>query len=73
VEAAPGELAGQLAQLALQRGPWILLEGGRDARKKKTHAQLDELRQRVASEGMKLREAHVQLEASKAKVEDRSR
>jgi hypothetical protein len=41
--------------------------------KKTTHAQLDELRQSVASEGVKVREAQLQLEASKAEVEDRSR
>jgi hypothetical protein len=41
--------------------------------KRTAHQQLDELRQRVADEGVKLREAQVQLEASKAKVEDRSR
>jgi chromosome segregation ATPase len=42
-------------------------------RKRTAHDQLDELRQRVAGEGMKLREAQARLEAAKAEVEDRSR
>jgi len=41
--------------------------------RKSAHAQLDELRQKVASEGVKFREAQVGLKASKAKVDDASR
>jgi hypothetical protein len=39
-------------------------------RKQSAHARLDALRQRVATEGMKQRDAAALLEASKAKVED---
>jgi hypothetical protein len=41
--------------------------------RRSAHQQLEELRQKVASEGGKLREAQLQLEASKVEVEDRSR
>jgi DNA repair exonuclease SbcCD ATPase subunit len=40
---------------------------------KAAHDQLDELRRRVAEEGQKLRSAQAELEAAKARVEDRSR
>jgi hypothetical protein len=42
-------------------------------RKRTAHQQLDEYRQAVAAEGMKLREEQAGLEAAKAEVEDRSR
>lgn len=41
--------------------------------RKSAHDQVDELRRRVADEGVKLRQAQAGLEAAKAKVEDCSR
>jgi hypothetical protein len=41
--------------------------------KKTAHDQVDELRRRVADQGVKLRQAQAELEAAKAKVEDCSR
>jgi hypothetical protein len=43
------------------------------SKRRSAHQQLEELRQKVAGEGVKLREAQLQLEASKVEVEDRSR
>jgi hypothetical protein len=42
-------------------------------RSKPAHDRLDELRRRVADEGVKLRQAQAEFEAAKARVEDRSR
>jgi hypothetical protein len=42
-------------------------------RSKSAHDQHDELRRRVADEGMKLRQAQAEFEAAKARVEDCSR